>query len=173
MEDMEDYLRVGVFANTHGLRGEIKVYPTTDDVDRFRFLERVILDTGKLPLHLEVEGVRFFKNMVILKFKGIDDINQIEKYKGADLLVTREDAIPLEEGEFYLADILQMPVVDEEGQALGKIREVLQTGANDVYVVERTGKKDLLLPAIPSCVLDIDFEAGCMRVHLLEGLEDL
>ena len=170
---MENYLRVGVFANTHGLRGEIKVYPTTDDINRFRSLERVILDTKKAPMPLEVEGVRFFKNMVILKFKGIDDINQIEKYKGCDLLVTREDAIPLEEGEFYLADIMGMPVEDENGRALGKIREVLQTGANDVYVVDCTDEKELLLPAIPSCILDIDFEAGRMRVHLLDGLEEL
>lgn len=170
---MEDYLRVGVFANTHGLRGEIKVYPTTDDINRFRSLERVILDTKKAPLHLEVEGVRFFKNMVILKFKGIDDINQIEKYKGCDLLVTREDAVPLEEGEFYLADILGMPVEDETGRALGKIREVLQTGANDVYILDRPDGRELLLPAIPSCILDIDFEAGRMRVHLLDGLEEL
>ena len=170
---MEDYLRVGVFANTHGLRGEIKVYPTTDDINRFRSLERVILDTKKAPLHLEVEGVRFIKNMVILKFKGIDDINQIEKYKGCDLLVTREDAVPLEEGEFYLADILGMPVEDETGRALGKIREVLQTGANDVYILDRPDGRELLLPAIPSCILDIDFEAGRMRVHLLDGLEEL
>ena len=133
---MEQYFRVGVFANTHGIRGEIKVYPTTDDVSRFCDLKEVILDTKKEPIPLEVEGVKFFKNMVILKFKGIDNINDIEKYKGCDLLVSRENAVPLEEGEFYLADIMGMPVIDEEERELGVIREVLQTGANDVYIIQ-------------------------------------
>lgn len=155
---MEQYFRVGVFANTHGIRGEIKVYPTTDDVSRFRDLKEVILDTKKEPIPLEVEGVKFFKNMVILKFKGIDNINDIEKYKGCDLLVSRENAVPLEEGEFYLADIMRMPVIDEEERELGVIREVLQTGANDVYIIQKKRGGEILLPAIPSCILDIDFE---------------
>ena len=105
---MEQFFRVGVFANTHGIRGEIKVYPTTDDVNRFKSLKNVILETKRERIPLEVEGVKFFKNMVILKFKGIDNINDIEKYKGSDLLVSREDAVPLEEGEFYIADIIDI-----------------------------------------------------------------
>ena len=170
---MEQYFRVGVFANTHGIRGEIKVYPTTDDVSRFRDLKEVILDSKKEPLPLEVEGVKFFKNMVILKFKGIDNINDIEKYKGCDLLVSRENAVPLEEGEFYLADIMGMPVIDEEERELGVIREVLQTGANDVYIIQKKRGGEILLPAIPSCILDIDFENHRMKVHLMPGLEEL
>ena len=170
---MEQYFRVGVFANTHGIRGEIKVYPTTDDVSRFCDLKEVILDTKKEPIPLEVEGVKFFKNMVILKFKGIDNINDIEKYKGCDLLVSRENAVPLEEGEFYLADIMGMPVIDEEERELGVIREVLQTGANDVYIIQMKRGGEILLPAIPSCILDIDFENNRMKVHLMPGLEEL
>ena len=170
---MEQYFRVGVFANTHGIRGEIKVYPTTDDVSRFRDLKEVILDTKKEPIPLEVEGVKFFKNMVILKFKGIDNINDIEKYKGCDLLVSRENAVPLEEGEFYLADIMGMPVIDEEERELGVIREVLQTGANDVYIIQKKRGGEILLPASPSCILDIDFENNRMKVHLMPGLEEL
>ena len=170
---MEQYFRVGVFANTHGIRGEIKVYPTTDDVSRFRDLKEVILDTKKEPIPLEVEGVKFFKNMVILKFKGIDNINDIEKYKGCDLLVSRENAVPLEEGEFYLADIMGMPVIDEEERELGVIREVLQTGANDVYIIQKKRGGEILLPAIPSCILDIDFENNRTKVHLMPGLEEL
>lgn len=146
---MEQYFRVGVFANTHGIRGEIKVYPTTDDVSRFRDLKEVILDTKKEPIPLEVEGVKFFKNMVILKFKGIDNINDIEKYKGCDLLVSRENAVPLEEGEFYLADIMGMPVIDEEERELGVIREVLQTGANDVYIIQKKRGGEILLRLFP------------------------
>ena len=122
---------------------------------------------------MEVEGVKFFKNMVILKFKGIDNINDIEKYKGCDLLVSRENAVPLEEGEFYLADIMGMPVIDEEERELGVIREVLQTGANDVYIIQKKRGGEILLPAIPSCILDIDFENNRRKVHLMPGLEEL
>ena len=92
---MEQMLRVGVFANTHGVRGEIKVFPTTDDVNRFKKLKKLYLDTGKEKIELEVQSVRFFKNMVIMKFKGIDNINDIEKYKGKDLLIDREQALSL------------------------------------------------------------------------------
>ena len=116
---MEDYFRVGVIANTHGIRGEVKVFPTTEDPKRFKGMKEIILDTGNEKKVLEVASARFFKNMVILKFKGIDSINDIEKYKGRDLLVTRENAIPLEEGEYYIADILGATVVTEDGEKFG------------------------------------------------------
>lgn len=87
---MEDLLQVGVITTTHGVRGEVKVFPTTDDPARFKKLKNVILDTGKEKLELEIAGVKFFKNMVILKFKGIDDINDVEKYRKKSLYVTRE-----------------------------------------------------------------------------------
>ena len=170
---MEQYLRVGVISSTHGVRGEVKVYPTTDDPARFKKLKKVILDMGREQRELAIESVKFFKNMVILKFKGIDNINDIEKYKGCDLLVSRENAVPLEEGEFYLADIMGMPVIDEEERELGVIREVLQTGANDVYIIQKKRGGEILLPAIPSCILDIDFENNRMKVHLMPGLEEL
>ncbi len=170
---MEDFFRVGVFANTHGIRGEIKVYPTTDDANRFKKLKKVILRTKKEDIPLEIEGVKFFKKMVILKLKGIDNINDIERYKGSDLLIPRSDAVPLEEGEFYLADLIGLAVIEKDGRELGVVKEVLQTGANDVYVVSRPNQKELLLPAITSCILDIDVEGGRMTVCLLDGLEEL
>ncbi len=170
---MEEYLRVGVFASTHGIRGEIKVFPTTEDVNRFRQLKKLVMETRKGErIPLEVEQVRFLKGMALLKFKGWDDINQIERYRGSDLLVAREDAIPLEEGEFYVADLLGLPVLDEEGRELGRLKEVLPTGANDVYVVS-DGRRELLLPAIEECILEICPEEGYLRVHLMEGLEEL
>ena len=101
---MEELFRVGVISNTHGIRGEVKVYPTTDNVRRFDDLKEVILDTGKEQLNLHVTSVKYFKNMVILKIKEFDNINDIIPYKGMDLLVTRENAIPLEEGEYYIAE---------------------------------------------------------------------
>lgn len=170
---MEDLLRVGVIANTHGIKGEVKVFPTTDDPQRFKMLKDVILDTGREKLNLEVESARFFKNMVILKFKGIDNINDVEKYKGRDLLVTRENAVPLEEGEYFIADLIDLEVYDEAGARLGILYDVMQTGANDVYVVknEESGR-EILLPAIDECVLDINMEEGKILVHLMEGLVD-
>lgn len=169
---MEQLLRVGVISSTHGVRGEVKVYPTTDDVNRFKKLKNVVLDTGKEHLKLEVSGVKFFKNQVISKFKGIDNINDIEKYKGKDLLVNREDAVALEENENYVADLIDLKVVTDEGQVLGVLTEVMETGANDVYVVETEDGKELLLPAIRDCILDVDLETEVMTVHILPGLLD-
>lgn len=167
---MEDYLRVGVIANTHGIGGEVKVFPTTDDSQRFKQLKQVLLDAEGEYLELEVERVRFFKQMVIVKFKGFDNINDIEKYKGKDLLVTREAAVPLEENEYFICDILGARVETEEGQLLGTLSEVLTTGANDVYVVKPEDGKEILLPVIPDCVKEIDTEKKRVVVHLMPGL---
>lgn len=169
---MEQLLRVGVISSTHGVRGEVKVYPTTDDVNRFKKLKKVILDTGREYLDLEIAGVKFFKNQVILKFKGIDNINDIEKYKGKDLLVNREDAVALEENENYVADLIDLKVVTDDGQVLGYLTEVMETGANDVYVVETEDGRELLLPAIRDCILDVDLDEEVMTVHILPGLFD-
>ncbi|MBO5160009.1 MAG: 16S rRNA processing protein RimM [Lachnospiraceae bacterium] len=169
---MEQLLRVGVISSTHGVRGEVKVYPTTDDANRFKKLKKVVLDTGREYIDLEISGVKFFKNQVILKFKGIDNINDIEKYKGKDLLVHREDAVKLEENENYVADLIDLKVVTDEGQVLGCLTEVMETGANDVYVVETEDGKELLLPAIRDCILDVDLDEEVMTVHILPGLFD-
>ena len=120
---MEQMLRVGVFANTHGVRGEIKVFPTTDDVNRFKKLKKLYLDTGKEKIELEVQSVRFFKNMVIMKFKGIDNINDIEKYKGKDLLIDREQAVPLKKDEYFICDIIGAQVVSDEGEEIGELKK--------------------------------------------------
>lgn len=170
---MEDLFRVGVIANTHGVRGEVKVFPTTDAPARFKKLKNVILDTKREKLTLDIQEVKFFKNLVILKFKGIDNINDIEKYKGCDLLVTRENATPLNEGEYYIADLIDMVVVDEEDKELGVMYDVLQTGANDVFVVKLNDTdKELLLPNIPECVLNVDLEQKKITVHVMDGLMD-
>ena len=169
---MEELFRVGVISNTHGIRGEVKVYPTTDNVRRFDDLKEVILDTGKEQLILHVTSVKFFKNMVILKFKEFDNINDIIPYKGMDLLVTRENAIPLEEGEYYIADIIGSKVITDEDKILGTLTDVLQTGANDVYVVKTKDGKEVLLPSIEECILDRDIENKIVKVHIMKGLLD-
>lgn len=169
---MEELFRVGVISNTHGIRGEVKVYPTTDNVRRFDDLKEVILDTGKEQPNLHVTSVKYFKNMVILKFKEFDNINDIIPYKGMDLLVTRENAIPLEEGEYYIADIIGSKVITDEDKILGTLTDVLQTGANDVYVVKTKDGKEVLLPSIEECILDRDIENKIVKVHIMKGLLD-
>ena len=169
---MEAYLRVGVISTTHGLKGEVKIFPTTDDPGRFKDLEHVLLDTGKEKRELTITQVKYFKNQVILKFKEFNDINEIEKYRGSDLYVSREDAVPLEENENFIVDLLGMQVETEDGKLLGKLTDVLQTGANDVYIVESPEGKEILLPAIPDCSLEVDVEGQRMQVHVLEGLLD-
>lgn len=166
---MEQFFQVGVISSTHGIRGEVKVFPTTDDAGRFQELKHVLLNTGKEQIPLEVQGVKFFKKFVIVKFKGIDNINDIEKYKGSKLLVSREDAVDLEKDEYYIADLLGMEVLTEDGER-GILKDVIETGANEVYVVGFETLGEVLIPAIHDCILDVDVKAGSMKVHLLEGL---
>lgn len=166
---MEQFFQVGVISSTHGIRGEVKVFPTTDDAGRFQDLKRVILDAGKEQIPLEIQNVKFFKQFVILKFKGIDNINDIERYKGRPLLVSREDAVELEEDEYYIADLIGMEVRTDEGE-VGTLKDVIETGANEVYVVEFETYGEVLIPAIHECILNVDIENMQMEVHLLEGL---
>lgn len=170
---MEDLLQVGIITSTHGVRGEVKVYPTTDDPRRFRRLKEVVLDTGREKLNLEIEGVKFFKQFVILKFKGLDNINDIEKYRQKSLYVTRKNAVRLQRDEYFIADLIGLKVQDEDGTKLGTVKDVIETGANDVYEVEMADGRSLLLPAIKQCILNVDVENGMMQVHVLEGLLDL
>ena len=172
MENMEQFLRVGVISSTHGIRGEVKVYPTTDDPERFLDLDEVILDTGREHKILEIEGVKFFKNQVILKFKGYDNINDIEKYLKKDLLVDREHAVELGENENFIADLIDMEVVTDEGKVLGTLTDVIETGANDGYAVKTPEGKEILLPAIRDCILDVNVDEKRMTVHVMEGLLD-
>lgn len=169
---MEDLLQVGVITTTHGVRGEVKVFPTTDDAARFKKLKTVILDDGKGKRELEITSVKFFKNLVILKFQGLDNINEVEGLRQAKLFVTREHAVPLKKDEYFIADLIGLAAISDEGEALGTISDVLQTGANDVYVISRKNTPDLLVPAIKECIKEVDLDKGCMTVHLLPGLRD-
>lgn len=169
---MQDLLQVGAVTSTHGLHGEVKVYPTTDDPKRYKKLKKVLLDMEKQQKEVEIERVRFFKNMVIVKFKGIDDINDVQQYKGAKLYVTRENAVPLAEDEYFAADLIGLLAVSDENEELGSVSDVLQTGANDVYVIQQPNGKELLIPAIKDCIKNIDISGEKMVVHLLPGLRD-
>lgn len=167
---MEQLLQVGVISSTHGVRGEVKVFPTTDDVNRFKKLKKVILDTGKEQKELEIQGVKFFKQMVILKFKGIDNINDIEKYKGKSLYVTREHAVKLKKDEYFIADLIDMQVMLEDGTEFGTLTDVMKTGANDVYCIQTEKYGEVLVPAIGECICQVDVEARKMVIHLIPGL---
>lgn len=168
---MNDYLQVGAITSTHGLNGEVKVFPTTDDPKRYSRLKEVWLDTGREKLALKVERVKYFKQFVIVKFQGLDRIEDVEKYVKKNLYVTRENAVKLRKNEYFIADLIGLAVVDEQENVLGTLTDVLATGANDVYIVTKDGK-ELLIPAIRQCILDVNLETGVMKVHLLEGLQD-
>lgn len=170
---MEDRFQVGIITSTHGLNGEVKVYPTTDDPLRFKHLKEVILDAGKEELCLEIERVKFFKQMVILKFRGLDHIDDVTKYRQKSLYVTRQNAVRLRRDEYFVADLMGLRVIDEKDASVGILKNVMITGANDVYVIEMENGRELLLPAIKQCILQVDVEAGYIRVHILDGLLDL
>lgn len=153
----EDMFRIGVITSTHGLKGEVKVFPTTDDPARFKKLKNALF-VQKWRCTSGEKSCKFFKNMVILSFSEFNDINEIEKYKGCELYVTREDAVPLEEDEFYIADVIDAEVFEDNGKKLGTLVDVMQTGANDVFVVKMENGKEVLLPVIKDCVLDINAE---------------
>ena len=169
---MEQYLRIGVITSTHGIRGEVKVFPLTDDPERFRFIDCVLLQTKTEQLELKIQNVKFFKQFAILKFHGIDSINDVEQYKGCELFVPREKGVPLGENEYYIADLIGMEVYLEDGTELGRLRDVLETGANDVYCIDTKNYGEVLIPAIRQCIIKVEVEAGKMTVHLLPGLID-
>jgi 16S rRNA processing protein RimM len=167
---MNDKFMVGIITAPHGLAGEVKVFATTDDVNRFRRLKEVLLENGKELQKVEIEQVKIHKNCAILKLKGVSDIETAEKYRKKKLFVTRENAVKLEKDEYYIADLEGLRVLDEGGQDIGSLREVIQTGANDVYVIDLADGRELLLPAIRQCILDVAVAEGWMKVHILEGL---
>jgi len=169
---MEQLLQVGVITQTHGVHGEVKVFPTTDDPERFLDLEYVFLDTGREKKKLTIQSVKFFKQFVILKFKGINNINDIERYKRCALLVDRENAVELEDDEYFIADMIGMDVLTEDGEIFGTLKDVIETGANDVYVINSKKNGEVLIPAIKECILDVNVKEGRMLVHLMDGLID-
>ena len=168
----EQKLRVGIITTTHGVRGDVKVFPTTDDIERFRNLKKVTVTDGRRTLETEVEHVKYVGNVPVLKLKGLDDMDAAALWRQADIYVDRADAVPLGENENYVGDVIGLRVVGDDGTEYGTVCDIMETGANDVYVVDRNGK-ELLLPSIPSCILEVNVEEGFVRVHMLPGLLDL
>ena len=170
---MENLLRVGVISQTHGIRGEVKVYPTTDDAKRFKKLKSLYIETKHQNIEVEIESVKFFKQFVILKFKNIDNINDIEKYKNCNLLITRENAFKLAPNENFICDLVGCRIISDEDVEIGELVDVMLTGANDVYVVKTPDEREVLLPVIKDCVLDVDIDNKVIKVHILPGLLEI
>lgn len=169
---MEDLLQVGILSSTHGVRGEMKVFPTTDDVKRFKKNKDYILETPQGNREVKVTSVKFFKQFAILKFEGFDTLDEILPYKGCRLLVTRDHAVKCEKDEYFIADLIGLSVRDEEGEKIGTLMDVMQTGANDVYVIKSEEGKEYLFPAIKECILDVDVKGGEITARIMPGLLD-
>ncbi len=166
-----DRLRIGVITSPHGVHGEVKVYPTTDDIKRFSKLKTVILGMDGKGVTLHVRSVKYHKNMVIMGFDEFGSMDEAEKLRDKDLCVNRDDAIKLNKDEYFVADLIGMKVLTDVGTE-GELTDVMHTGANDVYVINLDDGRELLLPAIAQCVLDVDIADSVMKVHVLPGLLD-
>ena len=170
---MDDYIYIGRVANTHGVRGAIKVFPTTDDINRFELLKKVFIeDSRKNIKEYTITDVKYLKQLVVLQFKEITTMDEAMALKQGIVMIHKKDALPLEEDEYYISDLIGIMAEDDLGNPLGKIIDILPTGSNDVYVIDNGTKHGLLVPAIKDCILKVDVKEKLMIIHLLEGLVD-
>ena len=167
---MVEYFEIGQISNTHGLKGELKVRPYTETAKRFEALTSILVDFDGDLKEYQVESVRYQKDVVLLKLKGVDIIEDAEKLKGLSIKIPRADAKDLEENEFFIADLIGLEVYQDD--FIGIVEDVFEAGGSDVYVIKRKGKKDLLLPAIASVIQKIDLEHKRIEVEIPRGLDD-
>lgn len=169
---MNSEFKVGVITSTHGVHGEVKVFPTTDDAKRFKKLKDVVMDFKGERIPLKIESVKFFKQFVILKFDKYNSLNDVEFLRNAELYVSRENAVKLGMDEYYVADLIGINCISDDGSYEGTLTDVLSTGANDVYEISLKEGKTILLPAIKECIKEVDVENNKMIFHIMEGLLD-
>ena len=167
---MKPYLELGQIVNVKGLKGEIKVNPFTENINRFETLNKILIKLKNEIKEYEIEKVSYHKNQVILKLKGIDTIEAAETLRNYYILINRKDLEPLEEGKYYIADLIGLDVYTEEGKALGKVDDIYNTGSNDIYVVKDELGKQKLLPGIDEVIKKVDLENSKIIVNLIEGL---
>ena len=167
---MQEYFEIGQIVNTHGVKGHVKVKPFTDDVEQFETLGKILVVKNKETIEMEIEEVKYHKDMVLLKIKGIDDMTAAERYKGCYIKIRRSQARELEEGQYFIADIIGSDVYTDDGTYLGKVDDIYNTGSNDIYVVKDELGKQILLPGIKDVILNVDIENQKVTVHLLKGL---
>lgn len=166
---MLEYLSIGQIINIHGFKGEVKVYPLTDDVSRFKKVKEIFVEENNQLIKYVVEEIKFQSNVLIMKLKGIDTEEAANKLRNCYIKVDRKSAVKLPKDTYFICDLIDLEVYDEEGLLLGKIKDVLQTGSNDVYVVQTEGK-DILIPALKEVVREIDIRNRKLVVSLPEGL---
>ena len=167
---MQEYLEVGQIVNTNGLKGLLKINPFTDDITRFERLKTIFIEHKKELLEFEIESVRYQKKQVLLKLKGIDTIEEAEKYREDYLKINRNKEEKLPEDTYYIVDLIGLDIYTENGELLGKLDDIFSTGSNDVYVVKNGEGKQILLPAISDVIKNIDLEQKKIVVNLIEGL---
>lgn len=163
-------LEIGQIVNTFGIKGFVKVNPWVNDITRFDNLKKVYIKIRKEQKEFEIEEVKYHKNQVLLKFKGIDTVEMANTYRNAILEIDRKDAIPLKKGQYFIADLLESEVYSDEGKKLGILDDIYNTGSNDIYVVKDELGKSILLPGIPDVIKEVDIENKKIIVHLLKGL---
>lgn len=163
-------LEIGQIVNTFGIKGMVKVKPFTDDIRRFDELKTVYVEKNGNQTEYEIEEVKYHKDMVLIKFKGIDKVEQAEMLRNSYLTVSRDSVEKLEEGRYYIVDLLGLEVYTDEQTLLGTLEDIFNTGSNDIYVVKDKQGKQILLPAIQDVIKQIDIENQKIIVHLLPGL---
>lgn len=169
---MYEQLQIGKIVNKQGIKGEVRVIPLTDDPKRFEKLDWIYLDRNGIQDKYYLEGIKYLKNLLVLKFKGIDNPESAEALRGSFLIIDRKDAVKLPENSYFVCDLIGLKVIDEKGRVLGELNNILQTGSNDVYVVKAESGREILLPALKSVVREISIVEGMMKVTVPEGLLD-
>lgn len=167
---MQEFLEIGQIVNTFGIKGFVKVNPFTDNINRFDELKKVYIKNKSQKYELEIEEVKYHKNMVLIKFKGIDKVEDAESLRNSYILVNRKDEKDLDEGTYYIVDLLGLDVYTDEDELLGKLEDIYNTGSNDIYVVKNELGKQILLPAIKDVIKEINIENRKIIVHIINGL---
>ena len=167
---MTKYLEIGQIVNTFGIKGMVKIKPFTDDINRFDKLKKVYIKNKDGKKEYQIQEVKYHKNMVLMKLEGIDTPEQADLLRQSYLLVDRADEEPLEEGVYYIVDLLGLEVYTDDNKLLGKVDDIFNTGSNDIYVVKDEMGKQILLPGIPDVLKNVDLEKGKITVHLIPGL---
>ena len=167
---MTKYLEIGQIVNTFGIKGMVKIKPFTDDINRFDKLKKVYIKNKESKKEYQIQEVKYHKNMVLMKLEGIDTVEQADLLRQSYLLVNRDDEEPLEEGVYYIVDLIGLEVYTDEGVLLGNVDDIFNTGSNDIYVVKDGRGKQILLPGIPDVIKNVDLESGKIIVHLIPGL---
>ena len=167
---MTKYLEIGQIVNTFGIKGMVKVKPFTDDINKFDKFKKIYIKKENTKKEYQIEEVKYHKDMILIKFRGIENPEQANLLRNSYLMIDREEEKPLEEGTYYIVDMIGMDVYTDEGEKLGNIEDIFNTGSNDIYVVKNELGKQILLPAISDVVKNIDMENKKMVVHLISGL---